>query len=124
MYGDTTKQFIQFLIDNGPQTAKQLEAHTFFGGVRSRIPKLIEQGRVEKVEVANPLTYAHSRAATIAYKATVNACPEPVQRAGRGKETYAERVRREKKERAVDRAIKLLKQQGYTVVPPISNDDD
>jgi len=119
MYGETTAAFISHLKANGPQTAKQLEAFSFWGGVRTRIGVLVKQGRVVKVSVANPEAARYSRAVVVAYKAAEDAEEGPVARGRRRDgETYDERVRREKKERAVARAIALLEQQGYKVLPP------
>lgn len=116
MYGDTTAKFIAYLKKHGPQTVKQLEGQLFWGGVRSRVNVLINQGRVIKIEVANPLT---GRAVVKAYKAADSAEEGPMKRERRAVgETYAERVRRERKERAVTMAIALLEKQGYEIMPP------
>lgn len=123
-YGETTARFIRFLKENGPQTHRQLSQQSFWGGIRSRIPQLISQGRVEKVTVANPYSSLHSRAAVIAYKVVPGATEKPMTCRGRRVEvTYKERILLEKKARAVARAIILLNEQGYTVQPSIDQED-
>jgi hypothetical protein len=52
-YGKTTEEFLIFLRDNGPQTIDQLIAAKIFSRVKSRIPVLIKQNRIERVDVIN-----------------------------------------------------------------------
>jgi hypothetical protein len=116
-YGDKTIEFLQFLRLHGPQTRRQLEEQPFWSGIRGKIEKLVAQGRIEKVSVANPLTYPHSPAAVMAFK-TGKVTFDRIPGARRVAETYDERVRRESKARAVARAIVLLEQQGYKIIAP------
>jgi hypothetical protein len=118
MLGDTTAKFISYLKEHGPQTVKQLEELPFFAGVRSRIGVLVKQGRIERVSVANPFSSKNTRAVVVAYKSVDGAIEGALPRGRRVEETYRERELREKKARAVARAIILLEQQGYKVLPP------
>jgi hypothetical protein len=49
-----TEQLLEFLRTNGPQASRELALQPFWGGVRTRIPVLVKQGRLIPVDVANP----------------------------------------------------------------------
>lgn len=77
-YGETTKKFLLFLEENGPQTFKQLQSQPFWGGIHNAIPHLIKQGRIEKVKVNNPDTSPRSRAVVAAIKLGDGAIESPI----------------------------------------------
>ena len=119
MYGETTRQFLSFLRERGPQTAKQLSEQKFWGGVRTRVQVLIKQGRVEKVLVANPDENPgpYSRAVCTAFKLVQSAVYGPIKGRPDGKK-YKEKRKAEREEKAVARAIAFLEQRGYKVATP------
>lgn len=126
MHGDTTKTFLEYLRENGPQTRKQLEKLPFWGGVRSRVCQIIKQGRIEKILIANHLSEKkHARCAVVAYKFVEGSTTGTLYKGNPGRkteETYKERMARERKERAIYNAIKLLENQGYKILSPDKKD--
>jgi hypothetical protein len=64
-----TEQLLKFLLDNGTQSVRELEQQPFWGGVRSRVPKLMEQGRLIRVDLPNPHSGGHGQRIVVpAYK--------------------------------------------------------
>lgn len=121
-FGETTKALINYLLENGPQTRAALERLPFWGGVRSRIPKLIEQGRLVKVSLVNDDESLSSRNILIGYRATgLNV--EPIRRTSRYSEDAKEarRISRNavrdarRTERRIKAAIEFLVGHGYSV---------
>ena len=49
-----TIQLLAYLEKNGATAIKELEKTVFFKSVRSRVPELVKQGRIERVKVFNP----------------------------------------------------------------------
>lgn len=130
MIGDTTRKFISHLKKHGPQTVKQLEVQPFWGGVRTRIGVLVKQGRIIRVTVANPYSGKYAKSVARAYKAADGAIEGVMPRSRRVSETSRDRKLRENRERtkkrAIAKAIILLEQQGYKVIPPqcVEQSDD
>lgn len=116
-HGETTRKFLLHLIENGPQTTQQLKKMPFWGGVRTRIPQLIKQGRVVRIKIANPDTDERfTRIIATAYKFVDGASVEPLKPKKRTSgETKTDREKREKRERAIAKAIRLLESHGYSV---------
>lgn len=80
-YGDTTKKLLEHLTRHGLQTSKQLESLPFWPGVRTRISTLVLQGRIQKVEIVNPLSAGkYQRVKVIAIKICEGVNTGPVNR--------------------------------------------
>ena len=118
IYGETTKQFLTYLIENGPTSAKKLSKEPFWGGVKTRIPALIKQGRVQKIDVANDDLSLSNRFVLSGYKALCSiddVGPVSGNRSGNPlpKNYHRDRARLSKK---IDDAIAVLSDNGYSVV--------
>lgn len=109
----STTELLEFLLKNGPQTARQLAREPFWGGVRTRMDHYIAQGRVIKCEVVNPDEGPRLRTIVTAYKVPDDVFTGILQRKRTGPT-----ARQTKESRGIARAKAYLEEKGYTVTPP------
>jgi len=117
-HGETTESFLFFLQNNGACPVEILAKQPFWGGIRGRIDVLIKQGRIERVKIVNEVESSkNNRAIVTAYKVVPGCQLSPLKRLASGAPSYNEKRHLQRLPKMIDKAKKLLEENGFTVVP-------
>jgi hypothetical protein len=118
--GETTENFLVFLQNNGTCPVEILAKQLFWGGIRSRIGVLVKQGRITRVKIVNEVENSkNNRFIVTAYKIVPGCQLTALKRLAIGSPaiTYNEKRHIQRLPKMIEKAKKLLEENGFTVVP-------